>query len=92
MGKKMYVGNLPRSVDQPTLEKKFGQFGTVQSANLITDKVSGQCKGFGFVEMSSAEEAKNAIEHLNGADFDDLGADRVQTRGLQVEGDEIRRG
>jgi len=70
MGKKMYVGNLPRSVDQPTLEKRFGQFGTVESANLITDRVSGQCKGFGFVEMSSAEEAKAAIEHLNGTDFD----------------------
>ena len=70
MGRKIYVGNLPRSVDQPAMEKMFSQFGTVESANLITDRVSGQSKGFGFVEMSSAEEAKNAIESLNGADFE----------------------
>ena len=70
MGKNLYVGNLPRSVDQLALEKKFSQFGTVNSANLITDRISGKCKGFGFVEMSSAEEAKVSTLHLNGADFD----------------------
>lgn len=70
MGRKLYVGNLPRSADQLALEKKFGQCGTVESTNLIIDRVSGESKGFGFIEMSSDAEAQKAIEELNGADFD----------------------
>lgn len=70
MGRKLYVGNLPRSADQLALEKKFGQCGTVESANLIKDRNSGESKGFGFIEMSSDAEAQKAIEELNGADFD----------------------
>ena len=68
MGRKLYVGNLPISADRAVLEKKFGQCGTVESVNVITDRVSGQSKGFGFIEMSSDAEAKQAIEVLNGTD------------------------
>ena len=70
MGKKIYVGNLPPGADQLTLEKKFGQCGTVESVVLITDRISGQNRGFGFVEMSSDAEAQKAIDELNGTDFD----------------------
>ena len=68
MGRKLYVGNLPYSTDQQTLMDKFGQFGTVDSANVIMDRETGRSKGFGFVEMSSEGEARKAIEGLNGTD------------------------
>ena len=68
MGRKLYVGNLPSSADSAVLEKKFGQCGSVNSSTVITDRVSGQSKGFGFVEMSSDAEAKKAIKELNGTD------------------------
>lgn len=69
MGRKLYVGNLPFSVDQQMLTEKFGQFGTVESVNLITDRDTGRSRGFGFVEMSSDSEAQKAIEELNGIDL-----------------------
>jgi RNA recognition motif-containing protein len=70
MSKRLYVGNLPRSADKLGLEKLFGQCGTVNSANVITDRVSGQSKGFGFVDMASDSEAMKAIGELNGSDYD----------------------
>ena len=70
MGRKLYVGNLPGSADNALLEKKFGQCGSVESIKIITDRASGQSKGFGFIEMSSDAEAKKAIEELNGTDCD----------------------
>ena len=70
MGKKLYVGNLPQTADRLVLEKKFGQCGTVESVNVITDRVSGQSRGFGFIEMSSDAEAQKAIEELDGTDCD----------------------
>jgi RNA recognition motif-containing protein len=66
MGKKLYVGNLSYSVDGPQLEEMFGQFGQVVSAQIINDRDTGRSKGFGFVEMSSDEEAQAAIAGLNG--------------------------
>ena len=66
MGKKLYVGNLPYSADQQSLEETFSQCGTVDSANVIMDRDTGQSRGFGFVEMSSDSEAQKAIEELNG--------------------------
>jgi cold-inducible RNA-binding protein len=68
MGKKLYVGNLSFNVDSATLEQLFATYGTVQSANVIKDRSTGQSKGFGFVEMSSNEEAKAAIAALDGKD------------------------
>ena len=66
MGKKLYVGNLSFDVDDQTLEQLFTAYGTVESANVINDRNTGQSKGFGFVEMSSNEEAKAAISGLDG--------------------------
>ncbi len=66
MGKKLYVGNLPYSIDDAQLESQFAAFGKVESARVITDRDTGRSKGFGFVEMASDDEANKAIESLNG--------------------------
>jgi len=66
MGKKLYVGNLAFSVSDDNLNTLFAQFGTVESARVITDRDSGRSKGFGFVEMSTPEEAMKCIESMNG--------------------------
>ncbi len=66
MGKKLYVGNLSFSMNDSSLEQAFSAFGTVESARVITDRDSGRSKGFGFVEMSSDQEATDAIEKMNG--------------------------
>jgi RNA recognition motif-containing protein len=66
MATKLYVGNLSFNVTTPDLETLFGQAGTVASVNIITDKFSGQSRGFGFVEMGSDQEAETAIERFNG--------------------------
>lgn len=68
MGKKLYVGNLAYSVSSSDLETMLGQYGSVESAQVISDRSTGQSKGFGFVEMSSESEAQAAIEGLNGQD------------------------
>ena len=70
MGKRLYVGNLPYSVTEQTLSDAFSACGTVESANVITDRDTGQSKGFGFVEMSSDAEAQAAIDQLNGTNLD----------------------
>ena len=70
MGRKLYVGNLPHSADQQTLQDTFSQCGTVDSVNVITDRDTGQSRGFGFVEMSSDSEAQKAIQELNGSSLD----------------------
>lgn len=70
MGRKLYVGNLPFSVTESTINDMFAPHGTVESANLITDRDTGRSKGFGFVEMSTDEEAQNAINELNGKEID----------------------
>ena len=65
MGKKLYVGNLAYSVSRTDLEEWFSQYGTVQSAQVISDRDTGRSKGFGFVEMDSDAEATAAIQGLN---------------------------
>jgi RNA recognition motif-containing protein len=70
MGAKLYVGNLPYNVTEDQLKQHFAQHGSVLSVRIITDKFSGRSKGFGFVELSSAEEAEKAIQALNGTDFE----------------------
>lgn len=66
MGKKLYVGNLSYSVTDQELQEMFSAHGTVESAQVITDRETGRSKGFGFVEMSTDEEAQTAIAALNG--------------------------
>ena len=70
MGTKLYVGGLPYAATESQLSNLFSAHGTVESARVITDKFTGQSRGFGFVEMSTAEEAKAAITALNGSDMD----------------------
>lgn len=70
MGSKLYVGGLPYSATESQLTTIFAEHGTVESARVIADKFTGQSRGFGFVEMSTAEEAKAAITALNGSQMD----------------------
>ncbi len=69
MAKKIYVGNLPYSADDASLQTKFSEFGNVESARVVIDRDSGRSKGFGFVEMTVDGEADTAINELNGKDF-----------------------
>ncbi len=70
MSSKIYVGNLPYSVTDSTLESNFAEFGAVSSAKVMMDRETGRSKGFGFVEMASAELAQAAIQGLNGMSVD----------------------
>jgi RNA recognition motif-containing protein len=70
MSAKLYVGNLSFNTTQQDLEQMCGEFGTVESTNIIEDRDTGRSRGFGFVEMSTNEEAQNAISALNGKDID----------------------
>ncbi|CAE6788960.1 RNA recognition motif domain-containing protein [Nitrospira defluvii] len=69
MGTKLYVGGLPYAATESQLNDLFSAHGTVESARVITDKFTGQSRGFGFVEMSTEDEAKAAITALNGSDM-----------------------
>ncbi|HLW03919.1 MAG TPA: RNA-binding protein [Ktedonobacterales bacterium] len=69
MGNNLFVGNLPYDVDDAQLSEIFSQAGTVTSAHVVTDKFSGQSRGYGFVEMSSDAEAAQAVTMLNGQDL-----------------------
>jgi len=70
LGKKLYVGSLSYDTTDASLKEAFSQAGTVESASVITDKMSGRSRGFGFVEMATDEEAQKAIEMLNGQEVD----------------------
>jgi RNA recognition motif-containing protein len=70
MGSKLYVGNLSYNTSSSDLEQLFAQHGTVQSAEVISDRDTGRSKGFGFVQMGSDEEAQAAIAAMNGQEVD----------------------
>ncbi len=70
MAKKLYVGNLSYDTNDDSLKDTFSKAGNVDSAIIIKDKMSGRSKGFGFVEMSTEEEAQKAIEMFNGKELD----------------------
>ena len=84
---KIYVGNLPYSVTDAVLESNFAEFGGVSSAKVMMDRETGRSKGFGFVEMASAEVAQAAISALNGMSVDgrtitvNLARPREESRG-----------
>jgi cold-inducible RNA-binding protein len=80
MSTKLYVGNLAYSVTSNDLEAMFAQAGKVESATVITDKFSGQSKGFGFVEMADSNDAVRAIEEFNDKDL----------KGRRIKVDEAR--
>jgi RNA recognition motif-containing protein len=65
----LYVGNLPYRITEDELRANFEEFGEVSSCTIIKDKVTGQSKGFGFLEMPDSAAAQNAISHLNGRDL-----------------------
>lgn len=69
MGRKLYIGNLAFSVTEDALSERLSEFGRVESVKIITDRDSGQSKGFGFVEMGTDSEAQSAIDALNGTEF-----------------------
>ena len=69
MGKKLYVGNLKFEVNDADLNQLFSQYGSVESAQVVQDKMTGRSKGFGFVEMASEPEAQAAIAALNGKEY-----------------------
>jgi RNA recognition motif-containing protein len=69
MGRKLYVGNLSYDVDSSSLQDMFSQHGTVESAEIISDRETGRSKGFGFVQMGSDDEAQAAISAMNGQEF-----------------------
>ena len=69
MGSKVYVGGLPYSATEAEVEALFAEHGTVASARVITDKYTGQSRGFGFVEMSTPEEAQAAISALHSSEM-----------------------
>jgi RNA recognition motif-containing protein len=71
MAKKLYVGNMSYDTTEDTLRDLFAGVGQVESVNIVTDRMSGRPRGFGFVEMSTEEEAQAAISQLNGATLDD---------------------
>jgi len=70
MNKKLYVGNLSYDTTESGLRSLFGEVGAITDAVVIQDRQTGHSRGFGFVEMASEEEAKSAIEQLNGKDLD----------------------
>ena len=70
MAVRLYVGNLPYNVTQSRLQEIFSPFGALGEITVITDKFSGRSKGFGFVEFENPDEAREAIEKLNGTDMD----------------------
>ena len=70
MSNKIYVGNLSFNLLEDGLKDAFAQFGSVSSCKIITDRDTGRSKGFGFVEMSTSEEASEAIAGLNGTELD----------------------
>jgi RNA recognition motif-containing protein len=66
MGRKLYVGNLPYEIGETELQELFARAGAVESVNVMRDQATGRARGFAFVEMSTDEEAQNAITALNG--------------------------
>ncbi len=85
----IYVGNLDYGVTESELRDAFSEFGEVSSVNLITDKFSGQSKGFGFVEMPNNSEADEAIKDLNGST---LKSRTIKVNQAKPRGDRPQRG
>jgi cold-inducible RNA-binding protein len=70
MANKLYVGNLSYSTEESSLQNLFSQYGEIVSVNIVTDRMTGRARGFGFVEMATPEGAKAAIDALNGVELD----------------------
>ena len=90
MSMKLYVGGLPYQCSEDEIKDLFSQAGSVASVAIITDKMSGRSRGFGFVEMDSDEEGKKAVETLNGTDFQGRKLTVNEARPLQDREDKKR--
>jgi len=86
----IYVGNLSHDVTEDGLRQAFEAFGTVETANIVKDKFSGESRGFGFIEMPDAEEAQKAIEEMNGTELNGRDLNVSQAKPKKAGGD--RRG
>src|SRR5690349_13323595 len=86
MSTKLYVGNLSFNTSNQDLQDLFAQAGTVESVNIIEDRDTGRSRGFGFVEMSSNEEAQNAIAQFNGKEIDGRGLSVNEARPREDRG------
>ncbi len=87
MAKKLYVGNLSYGTTQQALQDLFAEAGTVASATVIIDRMSGRSKGFGFVEMSTEEEAQKAIEMFNGKEVEGRKLTVNEAKPMEPRGD-----
>lgn len=90
MSTKLYVGNLSFRVTDDDLFEYFSQAGSVESANIVYDRETGRSRGFGFVEMSSEDEANNAISQFNGQNYD--GRNMVVNEARPRENNGVNRG
>jgi RNA recognition motif-containing protein len=88
----IYVGNLSHSSTEDGLRQLFEQFGAVSTVKIIQDKFTGASRGFAFVEMPNAEEAKQAIENTNGVDLDGRNLRVNEARPVEAHGDRNNRG
>ena len=88
----IYVGNLSLSSTEDSVRQLFEQFGAVSTVKIITDKFTGSSRGFAFVEMPSADEAKQAIENTNGAELDGRNLRVNEARPVEDRGDRDSRG
>lgn len=92
MAKKLYVGGLSYGTSEDTLKQTFAQAGAVESAMIIMDRATGRSKGFGFVEMSTEEEAQKAIETFNGKEVDGRNLTVNEAKPMEPRGDRDRGG
>ncbi len=94
MTKKLYVGNLSYAVTQGSLEELFSSVGEVTSVNVITDRMTGRSRGFGFVEMADSTAAQQAVDQLNGRELEGRAIKVAEARPQQPRGfrDEPRGG
>lgn len=91
MSNKLYVGNISFQLDENGLEQAFGEFGSVKSVKIISDRDSGRSKGFGFIEMDSSDEAQTCIENLDGKELEGRPL-RVNVAKERTESDNSRGG
>lgn len=90
MPKKLFVGSLSYDTGEDSLREHFAQAGTVETATVIYDRATGRHKGFGFVEMSTEEEAQNAVNTLNGSTLDGRAITVSEARPMQPREDRPR--
>ena len=85
MGRKLYVGNLPYETGETELQELFARAGTVETVRVMRDMATGRARGFAFVEMSTEQEAKAAVEQLSGRELGGRTIDEALAQGVEVQ-------